>query len=94
MLLEVVDSGDRDLDRLATEALDAVPWHREVPDIVGHGPHREIRRKVEGCGIGVAVKDHVQVLVERDAGEELLREGILGRGAGIPVRDPGGELLE
>ena len=94
MLLQVVDARDGDLDCLATKALDAVAGHREVADVVGNRPHREVGRKVERCGVGVAVEHHVKVLIECNAGEELLGDRVLGGGTGVAMRHPGGELLE
>ena len=94
MLLQVVDSRDGNLDRLAAEPLDAMAGHREVAHIVGDRPHREVWCEIERRCVGVAVEDHVQVLVERDAGEELLGDGILRGGTGVAVRHPGCELLE
>src|SRR4029079_18440218 len=42
----------------------------------------------------VAVKDHVQVLVRGDPGEQLVCDWAPARLTGIPVRYAGGELLE
>ena len=49
---------------------------------------------IERGGEDVAIEEHVEVLVERDALEELLGQRVTRRRAGIAMRDARGEFLE
>ena len=94
VLAQVVDPRDGDLHRLAPEPLDAVPGHGEVADRAEDGDHRLVGGDVEGRVDDVAVEEHVQVLVEGDAREQLLGDRVAGGGTGVAVRHAGRELLE
>src|SRR5688572_12311167 len=91
---QVVDAGECDLDRLAGEVLDAAAGHLEGLHDLGDGAHRLVRRDLQGGTQQVPVEEHVQVLVGRDTGQQLVGDRILGDLAGVAVRDPGGPLLE
>ena len=91
---QVVDAGHRDLHRLAGEVLDGRAGHLEGLHDLGDRPHRLVRRDLERRAEQVAVEEHVQVLVQRDPGQQLVGDRVPGDLAGVAVRDAGRQLLE
>ena len=90
----VVDATDGDDDGLAAELRHRVSGHLEVAQHAVQGLHRLVGGDVDAGFADVAVEDHVQVLVGRDALQQLVGDGLVARLAGVAVRHAGGELLE
>jgi hypothetical protein len=91
---QVVDARLGDLRGLAGKAGDDTARHHEADDLVGDGPEGLARRDLQRGPDQVTVEDHVQVLVHRDPGEQILRDGVFAVTAGVTVRNASGEFLE
>ena len=74
---QVVDALDRDRDRLALEVRDVWPGIWNVATTSRIAAHRLVGRDLERRREQVAVEDHVQVLVGRDPGEQLLADRVV-----------------
>src|SRR5674476_1218937 len=94
VLAQVVDALDGHLDGLALKAGNTGARHFEVLDDIEDRDHSLVRRDLQGCVHQVAVEDHVQVLVGRDAAEQALAHRVVGELASIAVGDAGGQLLQ
>ena len=90
----VVDLADGHLRGGPLEAGHAVAGHTEVDDDVADRLHGQVGGELERGLQQVAVEDHVEVLVGRDARQHAVADGVTGVVAGVAVRDAGGELLE
>ena len=77
-----------------TEVGHALTRHPEVLDDTGDGLQGLVRREIQCCAAGIAVEDHVEVLVGGDPGQQSVGDRVTACLAGIAVADPGGELLE
>ena len=91
---EVVDARVRHPRRLAHESGDGAARHLEREHLARDRGDDLGRRDLEHRRERVAVEDHVQVLVERDARHDLVRHRVVRVPAGVLVRDTSGELLE
>src|SRR5215472_9173921 len=91
---QVVDARPGDLRGLAGKPGNDSARHHEAGDLVSDRPEGPARRYLQRGLDQVTVEDHVQVLVHRDPGEQLLRDGVFAVTAGVAVRDAGGEFLE
>ncbi len=91
---EVVDAGLRDLRGLPQEPGNAGAGHLEREDLIDDRPDGRRRLEVQRNRQDVAIEHHVEVLVGGDPDHDLVRDRVVRVPAGIPVGDPGGELLE
>ena len=94
MLTRIVDPVLCHQHAVPTEVGHALTRHPEVLDDTGDGLQGLVRREIQCCAAGIAVEDHVEVLVGGDPGQQSVGDRVTACFAGIAVADPGGELLE
>jgi hypothetical protein len=59
-----------------------------------HGQNHRGGIELDGCLPEFPVEEVVKVLIDGDAGGELLDERVMGESAGVAVRYAGGQLLQ
>ena len=90
----VVHAADGDDDGLAAELGHGESRHLEIAQHSVQRVHRLVGRDVDAGRRDVAIEDHVQVLIGRDAGQQLVGDRLVASLTGVAVRDAGGQLLE
>ena len=94
MLARIVDAVFGHQHAVAAEIGHALTGHPEILDDTGDSFHGLVGREVKCGAAGIAVEDHVQVLVRGDAGKQPVGDRVTACLAGVAVADPGREFLE
>src|SRR5687768_15321159 len=91
---QVIDPRVRHARGLAREARDAAAWHFERQHFARDGLYHLGWRDLEHRGERIAIEDHVEILVTRDARHDLVGDRVIRIAARVLMRYPRGQLLE